>query len=240
MTGPHEITDETLTAFLDGELDAADAQAVRDAVEANAALRAHLDALKIDRGAVKSAFKNVLPALDEMPDFSDAGKTPALWWRMTAMLLAGVALGFLLRGGGPAGTELEDWRDYAAAYHRLYVTDTLTTAEGQSDNFGALQAALGTSLPEELLRIDGLTFKRGQVLGLNGTAIVQLAYLTEDGRPVAICLTRSSAEPEGQVVQVRQGVGSVSGRQGELDYLVLADLDEAALGKIAKQTASVL
>ncbi|WP_439580723.1 hypothetical protein [Elioraea sp.] len=56
---PPAVSDETLTAFADGELDAAEATSVRAAVAADPALARRLAALREARAAIRAAFADV-------------------------------------------------------------------------------------------------------------------------------------------------------------------------------------
>lgn len=128
-------TDETLMAFVDGELDAAQGAELERALGGDAALQARVAALQAQRPRIAAAFA---PALDEpVPDrlarllagetgaasatvvdlaAARAARTPrrampgwAQWGGMAASVLLGLLLG--LRWAGPGGDSSLDLRD---------------------------------------------------------------------------------------------------------------------------------
>ena len=66
-----EITDEDLTAFLDGELGAEDAARVSAALAASPELEARLNALQVPLAGMRSAFEGVLAQAPEAPELPE-------------------------------------------------------------------------------------------------------------------------------------------------------------------------
>ncbi|WP_244128333.1 hypothetical protein [Burkholderia gladioli] len=84
------------------------------------------------------------------------------------------------------------------------------------------------------LRSQGLTFKRVQRLRFHDKPLVQIVYLPEQGKPVALCvLKEAKADAAPSSAQV-EGMSVVSWRRGQLGYALIAapgDVDLDALGK---------
>ncbi|RMF37418.1 MAG: hypothetical protein D6754_09570 [Alphaproteobacteria bacterium] len=225
----HQISDAELTGFLDGELSAADRERIAARLGSDPELARRLEALKIDKAAVANAF--ALLSVRDAPKPAPAPAPRRRSARMVAMaaslalaVLAGVLVGRTLR----PGPEALDWRELAAAYHALYVTDTLarvrTDPEQVERALARAEAALGRPIPRRLTRLPGLDFKRVQLLGHDGAAVIQIAYLDAAGSPVALCLHAAEAAP-GTDAQPRElrfaGVRGIAWHNDGVEYLLL-------------------
>lgn len=180
----HMVPDARLVAFLDGALPEDQARALRAEIAEDPALQARLSALDVDLSGLRPDMDALVP---------DA-PLPAVLARGSAVQLAAaavVALALLLGGvliGVRATDRPGDWRDFAAAYHLLYRTETLASGEIAGDGGVArVSDLLGRDL-SSLAQIDGLDFRRAQILGWEDQPLVQFAYLDAQGRPVAVCL----------------------------------------------------
>ncbi|WP_244115532.1 hypothetical protein [Burkholderia gladioli] len=130
------------------------------------------------------------------------------------------------------------WIKAAAGYQQLYSRDTVAalqpdmgaTATTVADIHDADKLAL--QIPD--LRRQGLTFKRVQRLRFHDKPLVQIVYLPEQGKPVALCvLKEAKADAAPSSAQV-EGMSVVSWRRGQLGYALIAapgDVDLDALGK---------
>jgi len=244
-------SDADLVAFDDGEmaLDAATRLAAR--LESDSQLESRLTALRIDRKEVAAAFDALLDLAPEYAPLPDKPPvhTPVVHraafapWAMAASLAIAVGLGALgYRAVAPI-SELAPalgWQELAAAYHALYTTETLQAltspdAETIAAQLARTGAALGREVPARLTDIPGLSFRRAQVLGHGGVAIIQLSYLDAAGVPYAFCLraTQAGAKDPMQTseMQVRDfaGVQWVGWRTDGIEYVLLAKRPRAEL-----------
>jgi len=197
MSAEPAFTDEELTAWLDGEADAALSARI---AAAGPALDARLEALCFDAAALRAGFDVLLTAAPAAPAM--APPKPAAWRRpamAAAIALVCLATGAML-GDVVREDPLDDWRGYAAAYHRLYVEDTLSGPVDVASAEAALERVttqLGAPITPDALAVDGLTFRRAQMLGFEGAPLVQIAFTTADGAPVALCvIARPGATPQ--------------------------------------------
>lgn len=245
MNERQTFTNEELTAFLDGEVDEPLAQDISNALENDAELRARLDDLQIDTGQIKSAFDGLLEtappvpaALEEPPP--EQSVTRNLSWQA----IAATALLCLLIGGGIgsfiSGAKPETWRDYAATYHALYINRTLSQIDQSSTEAAAQLAEVSTALGKTidfaaLSQTDQLDYKRAQILGFEGRPLVQLAFLSEDGAPIALCIMRAynTADRDVHVNQMR-GMSAASWTTGDFEYLLIGGSDKTLIEKAAQ------
>jgi len=233
MSQDDHISDETLTGYLDGALEDADMDRVAAALDRDPALCARLEALDMDFGEIRAAFDTMLP---EAP--KDLVLPPAAQPRPA--LLATAACALLAVGAGlgasfNASSAQDGWHDYVAAYQALYVEDTLT-AVVQTDAQSAAQlqrvsAQLGRPL-DRATDIPGFAYKRAQVLGFNGKPLIQMAYLTDTGVPMALCIIRSD---EGETLETMrlEGLEAASWSDGDFAYLLIGGEDSAQIAAAA-------
>ncbi len=243
MTQPRMFTDEELTAFLDGEADDALATEIGEALETDAALNDRLSTLDIPMAPLKQAFDALLADAPPMPPLPEAApaQAPATaprfgWgWGIGTFgtgLAAGLAVAVFTGFGQPEPAPPPGWVAFVASYQSLYTPATLasvtTTDADRAAQLQTVSEALGldlTSLPE----VEGLTFKRAQVLGFNGKPLVQLAFQRADGTPVALCII--PAGPDGKPVSMdaAQGMELARWNTPGFGYLLIGGQDQEPL-----------
>ncbi|WP_298256100.1 hypothetical protein [uncultured Litoreibacter sp.] len=235
MSNDRTFSDEDLTAFLDGELTDADTAAIAEAIERDAALALRLEALDAPVSELRPAFDQLL---DDMPDTlavpSATPPTARRWPTAIAaafVLAAGMGLGAYVTKPAPV---TRGWHDYVAAYQALYVQDTLAVVEQTEAETQAQLMRVASTLGRDLngaTAVPGLDYKRAQLLGFNGKALVQMAYLSETGAPMALCIIRSATSNALTQMQL-EGMEAASWSDGEYAYLLIGG-DDAAKTQIA-------
>lgn len=233
---PDQITDEHLVAFLDGALDGAKHAAVAAALAGDANLRARLAALDLNLSALRDGFEAVLA--DAPPLEIAVPPTPAIWRPIHAAAAAAMlAIGF---GLGWSGTQLgqpDPWHQAVANYQVLYTTQTLTATPlppaAQEAGLRAVSAEIGLDLSKEALAVEGLDFQRAQILSHEGAPLIQVAYLTEDGAPVAFCFMRGQAvsDPEATTLS---GLNASTWARAGYTFILIGPVDEAVLARAAQ------
>lgn len=254
MSPAAPITDEDLTAFLDGELDAARRAEIDRALADDPALQARLGALAASTLGIREAFDGLLSAAPAEPAELRVAPPPEARptraWRGLALAasiaaLACLSLGWWAGGGSSQAPRLVDWRDYAAAYHALYVPETLDHAALAPDERDAqlarAAAALGAPLDAIAEPVDGVVLRRAQILGFENRPIIQLAYQNADGVPIALCLTRQT-QPRDRALtlETRHDMASASWARDGLSYMVIGGDDAALLKRWAETVAARL
>ncbi len=198
MSNKSEFTDEELTAYLDGEKDYVDVEAIEKAIAKDPSLRQRIEQLTINRDLVKDSFNDVLL---QAPDFADnkvenkRQLQPMVVLATAVCLCIGITIGI-----GWKNTQndnaLNHWHDYVAAYQALYINNTLShltpVPQQQLQELERVGSALGKSFElTQLQQHAQLEYKRGQILGFEGRPLIQLAFLSSVGEPVALCIMKS-------------------------------------------------
>jgi anti-sigma factor RsiW len=233
--------DELLTGYLDGALDAEQTATVEALLASDPDARQRLETLSKATVGLPDAADALLaeaPAMPSLPAPRD--RLRHLGW--AASLAIGLVMGGLLATAFKDNA-LTDWRDFAASYHALYTTETLAnvsaspaTAQQQLQDVGD---AIGRDLTPAA-EVDGLEFRRAQLLGFQDQVIVQLAYLTPSGIPVALCIMSGGATTKQIARADRQGVPSVSWSQGSDEFLLLGQPGLDDLRPLAEEFATKL
>ena len=188
------ISDEILTAYLDGELDVDSRNEVDAMLATDLNLAARLTALQIPKSQIKDALDGLLSSAPDHPVQVKPERhfAPVAALGAVALLLVGIALGALW---SPRQDEPrpQDWITAVANYQVLYVAETLASAPNPEQEQAALRLselsdAVGYDLSTALNATD-LEFRRAQMLGLDGQPLVQIVYMGDGNIPIALCVT---------------------------------------------------
>ena len=244
MSDEQTFSDEQLTAYLDGETEHIPADDIRAALQTDAELKARLDRLAMDTGTVSGAFDRLLERAPDMPELDPVSKVPApvrqtphliqLAASIALALVVGAVAGYFIKSDG-----LENWHDYVAAYHALYIDDTLDHIDRPDETLLAelerVGGAIGKTLDLPVLKgIDGLDYKRGQLLGFENKPLVQLAFLSDNEVPFALCIIHSDSRGNGELtISELQGMSAASWTAGGYDYLLIGGDDPDLIRSVA-------
>jgi anti-sigma factor RsiW len=225
------LTDEQLTAYIDGELppdEAARVEAILDADERGAARLAFLS-----RGSLRfgQAFEPLLAAapkaeLEAMLETLSAEATsiskpvPAsrrgFLGALAACLVAGAVADRTFIGLQRhllAKDESSEWRAAVAEYIALYTPDTLAGAvpsrEAQAAQLAIPEGKLGLALSPETIALPGVDFKRALLLQYDDKPLAQIAYLDPETGPMALCIVRSENGAKPPQVEGRKGMNVI-------------------------------
>lgn len=239
------ISDEELVAYLDGEDDLAPVAEIAEALKSDPALARRLDALRIDRDLVASSFAGLVPDDTAMPDFSESGGDaprfglPALATAASLALAIGLGAGIWLTSLNRSG-----WTDYVAAYQALYSNSTLAhiqqDASSQQAELDRVAPAIGKTLEVDALQIfPEAQYRRAQVLSFEGRALMQLAFTSSTGEPIALCIIRSDrasdADPR---LKKMEGLSTAWWARDGYEYLLIGGTDDALISRIATKFAA--
>lgn len=263
MSDELELTDEELTAFLDREAPPARAAEIEARLLRDRALRHRLAALTVDRNAVRDAMDILLAAAPSRPAVlggemqpqaapsePDAGGDDAAprktfsASRTRVAAAAALAAMIALPIGWSAGRYLDpprplaDWRAYAAAYHALYTPQTLETASAapaeQRAQIRRAGASVGLALDASATAVAELRFKRAQILGYEGAPIVQLAFVSQSGAPIALCVTRDPAQSAALPASSRrEGMAAAQWAEDGYAFLLIGGQDDRLIQQAA-------
>jgi len=233
------FSDEELTAFLDGELDDARAEAIALALETDVDLQAQLAALEVDFAPIRAAFDDML---GDAPDIALPVVTPARSVSRPLLAASIVALGVGFAAGWfavPAPeVEKPGWLAVVASYQKLYAAETLEGVAPEaatiSREVAAVSEGLGRNFDAGKLELAGLSYRRGQMLNFNGKPLAQFMYQTADGTPIALCAIKSGAGDKAVGGKVIDGLQAAIWRKDGFAYLVIGDASEAEILGFAK------
>ncbi len=255
-----QFTDEELTAYLDGEAEPDLVKEIDCEFAARPDLNQRLRDLDIDRDEIAGAFHRLLdtaPGMPDLPEFEGTGDAVAgarssggMRVRAIAAMAACVALLALGAGAGYLVSETRNagWRSYVAAYQALYVGGTLSHLKSspaeQVSELGRVSKALGRPFDLAALQhIEQLDYKRAQTLGFEGRPLVQLAFMSKLGAPVALCIIRSG-EASSRDMEVRyemlEGMRAAWWRGNGFEYLLIGGTDAELIRTAATYFAGVL
>lgn len=257
MTAPYEFSDEDLTAFLDGEAGRELEAAISDALETDEALGERLASLDIPVAVIAQAFDGVLSNAPSMPDLPADTATPVAvapepveapanmntrprWGMGIATFATGLAAGLavaVFTGFNTPEPAPRGWVSFVASYQALYTPATLMidnpTPQEADIQLAAASSALGFDL-SMLPQAEGLTYKRAQVLGFNGKTLIQIAYVREDGTPVALCIIPAGAESQGISMGAAEGLDVARWNTPGFGFLLIGGQDAAPLEREAE------
>ncbi len=241
-------TDEELVAFLDGEIAPEQYDALRDEIDRNPDLRRRLDDLRVDRGAILDAFDGLSRAAPPAPDFGQERAEPrrpqARLALVAASLVCGLAIGSALTFWG-AGQK-SGWQDYVASYQALYVNRTLAHVDRsrpeQAAELSVVANAIGKSIDLDIFTgSPDLEYKRAQILGFEGRPLVQFAFLSKVGAPMALCVIRTDGEGDAPVsTGTMEGLSTATWTEDGYGYMLIGGTDDGIALKAARHFAALL
>lgn len=252
---------QKLSAYLDGELDGAEAEAVEALLARDPSAQAELDALieadALAQGAFEAELNEPVPfALAQqikstaMPQ-APASKKPALgqrlvWGAMAASLVVftlGGLGGYALRGQTQP-VQTAGWLADIADYHAVYASQGRHLVEVSASEADHIETWLGNTVGTSFTIPDmsgfGLTFEGGRLLVANGKPVAQLMYRDANGVVVALCLQQSNTTATGDATFKEQSINGfdfVSWNAGDANYVVIGPSDQPDLAKIAAAAA---
>jgi anti-sigma factor RsiW len=247
---------EKLSAYLDGELDAASAEAIEARLATDPAAQAELDALMDADAQAQEEFEALLnepvpfalaQQIKSTPLAEQSAPRVRPIWGMLAASLVVFALGgiggYSLKGQ-ITPTQAAGWLADIADYHAVYAGQGRHLVEVGADEVDHIETWLGNTIGASFTTPDlssfGLTFEGGRLLVANGKPVAQLMYRNADGIVVALCLQRTNGPATGSSAfkeQTINGFDFVSWSAGDADYVVIGPNGHPDLGEIATTAA---
>lgn len=236
-----------LSAYVDGELDAAAAAEV-EALLATDAQAQRLVEMYRETGALLRAAMAEPFFAEGSHDLLDRPRLRAgragwpVAWAIAASIVACV-IGF---GGGTvwgswSGGPREALIDEVAEYHAVYSRETVHLVEVPAAQSEHLRTWLGHRIERRLdipdLTAAGLQFAGGRMLVIGGKPAANLTYTRDRGQPVALCILQSEGPAEELRVERRGGLRVAIWQDGHYAYLIVGDLDPGMARGIAERAA---
>ena len=210
------INAEMLSAYLDGELDAAATKEVEAALETSPELVAELESLtQVDdlvRAEMDALMNEPVPLdlaskINNIPEHQPANTnaTPrsAVWQAVAvvALLVGGAGGYFTGVQSVPTLSQERTWLTDIADYHRIYSTQKRHLVEVSATEADHIETWLSNTIGAPVLVPDlsefGLTFQGARLLVAVGKPVAQLVFTNETGEVVALCLIQSDTPREG-------------------------------------------
>lgn len=198
--------DDAIVAWLDGEMDSADAHTFEQQLNVDASLRARTAELKESHQDYQRAFAPLLddaPSaqmqqrleayLAESPATRPGVSRRALIAASVSFLLIGSGLGYLARPSGEARDENAHIRDLEAQYMSLYSAETLLDIDNSQPVIarGIARTAedIGLKVSEQQLMLHNAELKMVRMLRYDSTSIAQIVWMHADFGPMALCIS---------------------------------------------------
>lgn len=248
-----EDLEQTLIAYVDGELDPAEVLELEDHLARDPSLRARVqdyrDGAALLRAACAENFYAdgmahlLLPRREAPAPIRRAALRRPVVWAAAACLLAGV---FGFGGGaywsGTSASARDTLLTEVAEYHDVYARETKHLVELGTDRADELFAWLGERLNRPVSAPDltaaGLHFAGGRMLVVGGKPVAELMYTRENGRPIAFCITPGDGKPSAMRVDERGHMRLVSWDDGRYTFVVVGEMDRASLQRVASYAAA--
>jgi anti-sigma factor RsiW len=246
-TGIDMDLDVRLSAYVDGELDAAQAASVERLLASDARARARVAEFRETTGLLRAACAE---------DFYRGGlahllpptRTPRIWQPRRAMLAiaASVLAAVIGFGGGAAwmaqgGSARDALLSEVAEYHEVFSRETAHLVEFGPERADQLFAWLGERLHRRVLapdlRDEGLVFAGGRMLVVDGKPVAELMYTRAGGRPVAFCIAFADGTTAPMRVDARGPQHLASWQDGLHTFVVVGELDKVSAQRIAERIA---
>lgn len=230
------FSDADLVDYLDGTAQDALAHEIEVLLAQDDTFERRLRELDQPIPGLQNAFDLGAIAAPQMPaGLISERSNPVRRMAIPLALAASLAIGAVL----PSLFEpAPDWVDIVASYQALYVTETL--AGGRQDT-ALTQAVLAQAMDRlnvdlaSATDVEGLVFKRVQMLGINEKPLIQMAYLDDTGRPFAFCVTLVSDADRPTQTSISHDLATASWVKDGVGFVLVGGTDETALSEVAKR-----
>ena len=260
------LTDADITAYLDGELDPAAMDRVREELLRDPNLEARLDVLRAGDRPFAAAFEPLLlnaPAerLESMlagvrvapvePRHRLAaafgrGRVVTMIAVLAGVFVAGIAADRALHLGLPFGEPFWDageWRqEVADDFAWLYQTslDSSDDPQVQAPELEAVAATLGIAIDPQQVALPPAAIRRARILNYEGTSVGQIVYFDPDFGPMMLCIMRSHEGEAPLRTEVRAGFNIAYWAGDGFDYMLIGENPTTDLEAMARSLAGRL
>jgi anti-sigma factor RsiW len=250
------IDENTLRAYVDGELPPEQREQVETALANNPQLQVQASALRASCLPYRAAFETQkLPPMPEslarqvaawssVPGGSpQSGMTRRHWATAGLALAASFTAGLVIptpwRRGEPQASEVAAWVDAIAKYQAMYVRDTVDQTVDDPVRARTVLASFAGQAPAAVavpdLRDAGLAFKRIQRLGFGDKPLLQMVFLPAVGKPAALCVLPMQGGDVPLHVRRLEGLSVAAWQAGGLAYVFAADMTVAQASVVAEK-----
>jgi anti-sigma factor RsiW len=239
-----DMNEALLSAYADGELDAAATDEVEawlaENEDARDTVAMHFKTAGLLRAAL--AEGNYARATDQLPVGRPRFAVPRLavprtvWAMAAAILLAIVGYG---AGTWPGlfTSERDSMLTEIAEYHSVYSRETVHLVEVPAEQADQLRLWLGKRVHRDLVIPDfkqvGLTFAGGRMVVLDGMPAAELMYTRSNGLPIAFCILDRGGKQNAIQVERRGDLHLANWDDSSHSYVVVGEANADAIRGIA-------
>ncbi len=238
-----EFSDEDLTAYLDGEADTELSASIQAASKTDNELFSRLDEMTIDTVAIRDAFDGLAALAPEMPTLPTSSAPPSRSWAGIAAMAASIAIGIGIGAFVRGSQQPDGWMGYVAAYQALYVHDTVASLPESNPTSDPNLTRVAEVLGRDLSLPDGpssLDYRRAQLLGFEGRPLVQLAFLSPLGAPIALCIIADDgADTELELTNL-EGLSTAHWRKNGYNFMLIGGTDAKLIAEEAGRFRDLL
>ena len=243
------FTDEQITAYLDGEKEHTPYEAINAARKTDTQLDARIKALSFDLSKIQNSMDGLLKVAPKPPELpkpiaaNDNGSS-----LLKNGLIAACVASFILFSGiigySISDRQTDSWREYVAAYHYLYITNTLSAVENKKPAAIAELERVGKAIGKKLqfaslIGFEGLDYKRSQILGYEGKPLAQMTFLSKMGTPIALCVIRSGLDADEAINNVTlEGMAAAKWSKNGYEYIIIGGNDQILIDNAAQHFVS--
>ncbi|UJD95771.1 hypothetical protein FS593_16440 [Lelliottia amnigena] len=250
--------DDAIVAWLDGEMDRADAQAFEQQLNSDEQLAARTAELMKSNQDYPSAFA---PLLDDAPSARMQAKLDAylddqstkragvsrraLIAASLSFLVIGSGLGYLVRPSEEVRDENGHIRDLEAQYMSLYSAETLLDLDSSPSVLqkGLARTAqdIGLHVNEQQLALQSAELKMVRILRYESTSIAQIAWIHADYGPMALCISPLEQKSRTEITrETRHGMNVVWWNSRGYQFVLIGRNPASQLQDSARQLHSAL
>ena len=239
MMATRYFTNEELLAYLDQEIDSETAKTISRRLECDEVLRERVAKLNELSDGITTALDGLLASAPEMPDMGqNIVPSKITNWLVPVGLAAALIVGTVFDTYSQQRSTPKGWMKYVSAYQSLYVNGTLTSVDVSDEDNTAQLSHLSKIIGRDLSaaqNTDGIAFRRAQLLGFEGRPLVQMAYLSQIGSPIALCVIKSiSAEEQPVQLTTLEDMSAAYWTKDGYSFLLIGGKDDRLIGQEAE------
>jgi anti-sigma factor RsiW len=249
MNATGQEHDDMLSAYVDGELDAAAIAEVEQLLAQDPQARRTVETHRETSALLRAAFAEPLfnPGAERLLHTPPPRRTTP---RSIATAIAASVLACIIGFGGGLlwsghdGNPRMALLDEVTEYHQVFSRETTHLVEVPASQPDEIRRWLGHRIERRLdipdLTQAGLAFSGARLQVVDGKPVATLYYTRDRGAPIALCLTQFEGAVEPLQVERRNGMRIASWFDGHFAYLLVGDLEAGMARALAELAAEQL